>query len=199
MLELLNEADQQYTDFFDSAAALGRAATDNTGRGQRLVAAIIEVGEQISQKGHKGVDRNEMADVWAKMAAENRTDAVVPSNLLEASLAHVAKATNEARTQGTTAWIANHVKQNRRYRPPKGGKLRADLKKERKALENRRCQLFHGRAVAGAYLVERLCRIPSNSRTTAFRQMRGPGPQAKTLWRACAWKHPRARPSEHSS
>ena len=128
---------------------------------------------------HKGVDRNEMADVWAKMAAENRTDAAVPSNLLEASLAHVAKATTEARTQGTTARVANHVKQNRRYRPPKGDKLRSDLKKEWKALENRRCQLFHGRAVTGECLVERLCKIPSNIRATNFRQMRGLGPQAR--------------------
>ena len=58
----------------------------------------------------------------------------------------------EARPAGVAKWIGNHVKSKHRYTPPKGPKLRKELRHERKALAGRYYQLLSGHAATGDYL-----------------------------------------------
>lgn len=71
-----------------------------------------------------------MPDVHAEAAAEGRADAVERAFLRETSLVHVTRVTIEAHTQDTRRRISGR----RRYRPPKGGDVRPDLRRERKEL-----------------------------------------------------------------
>lgn len=61
-----------------------------------------------------------MADVYLKWAAESPFDPVDRDYLQEASLAHLAQRTAEARPQSTREWIqGHHVSAKRRYRHPR--------------------------------------------------------------------------------
>ena len=104
-----------------------QALTDRAGRGQAFARAIIEAAGRLETRGsatlrwapaHKGVEGNEVADGFAKHAAENVVDAVGPPRLT-----HLTRKTTEARAQDTRAWIASYVKSSRHYQPPKGSNL----------------------------------------------------------------------------
>lgn len=85
----------------DSTAAIVRARSDNTGPGQRPVAAIIEMCGRLSSRentltlrwvpGHLGVEGDETADGWTRSAAENVGGSVVKDNLRDSSFAHMAR------------------------------------------------------------------------------------------------------------
>ena len=84
MLDERNEEGQSYTILSDSTAALGRAASDRMGPGQRFAAAIMEVQNRLASRGNSltlrwvpgrlGVEGNETADEWANEAAESMGD-----------------------------------------------------------------------------------------------------------------------------
>ena len=63
------------------------------------------------------------------------------------------------RTQGTSSWIASHVKSSRRCRPPRGSNLRPDHRKEEKGLASRYYPLLSGHASTGAYLAEKIHKV----------------------------------------
>ena len=71
---------------------------------------------------YKGVEGNEIADTYAKWAADGYSDAIDKKYLREASLAHLIRKVTEAKTRNTKDWIRRHVKAERRYRPPGGEK-----------------------------------------------------------------------------
>lgn len=73
-----------------------------------------------------------MADSYTKWAAESHYDPVDRVYLREASLTHLKRKTAEARSHRTREWIEDHVKSERRYRLPKGGRISHDLRKEGK-------------------------------------------------------------------
>ena len=87
-----------------------------------------------------------MADDWAKSEAECRGDAVPREYLRETSFAHMTRMATEARSAGVEKWTVDHVKSERRYIPPKGPKLRKELRHECKALAGRYYQLLSGHA-----------------------------------------------------
>ena len=60
-------------------------------------------------------------------------------------------------------WIANHVRRcSLRYRPPRGGNIRPDLRKERKELAGRYYLHLSGHVAAGAYLADKIKKVPSS-------------------------------------
>lgn len=75
----------------------------------------------------------------------------------------MARVTTEAKIQGTKSWIKNHVYRRRGYKPPEGSKLQANLKNERMALASRYYQLLSRNAATGAYLCNRMGKIPSDT------------------------------------
>src|SRR5258705_13943 len=79
---------------------------------------------------HKGVTGHETADCHAKQAAQDTNPAVENEYLQEASLSHLTRRTTEAKTAERHAWIHQHVKPERRYKPPTGGKVRTALRRE---------------------------------------------------------------------
>ena len=82
-------------------------------------------------------------------------DAVDRQLQRQASLSHLIQVTTEARTQGTRAWIASHVKTSRRYWPPKDSGICPDLRMERKGVASRFFQLASEHAAIGSYLAEK--------------------------------------------
>ena len=103
-----------------------------------------------------------MADLYAKGAAENELYAVDRAYMRETSFAYVTRLTTKARNGGTSSWIANHIRRRSGYRPPKVGRLRQELRHERNALAGRYYQLLSGHAATGAFLCNRLNKIPSD-------------------------------------
>ena len=97
----------------------------------------------------------------------------------------MARVTTEVKTEGTGRWIASNIQRRRGYRPPKGGKLRKELKHGRKAFAGRYYQLLSGHAATRACLYGRVWGVPSDRcwwcgrderQPTSLRQVRGVGP-----------------------
>ena len=165
-LEELNsrgERDKRYTIFSDSQAAISRIQHDRTGPGQTLAIRAIASTEAIVMRGnmvtirwvasHAGITGNELADRTAKLAAEGRMEEAGQEYLREASLSHLTRTTTETRTNATVAWIRDHCGRRRRYRPPKGGKMRKELGRCPKELAGRFYQLMSGHAAVAEHLV----------------------------------------------
>ena len=112
---------------------------------------------------HLGIEGNEIADDWAKRVAEDLGDSVPRAYLRETSFAHMARRATEARSAGVIKWIVDHVNRRRRYSPPKGQKLRKELRHERKALAGRYYWLLSGHATTGDYLCRKVHKLPTDS------------------------------------
>lgn len=110
---------------------------------------------------HGEVEGNEMADDFAKQAAESAVDAADRPYLREASLAHWTRKTTDERTQITRRWIQSHVKRSRRHRPLTGSNLRPGLLKGRKEPASRYYQFLSGHASGCSYLAK-IGKIPSS-------------------------------------
>ena len=141
------------------------------------------------------------------MAAESPLDAVPRDYLRETSFAHMTRRTTEARSAGVAKWIGDHVKSKHHYTPPKGPKLRKELRHERKALAGRYFQLLSGHAATGDYLCSKVHKLPSEkfwwcgqdvrqTRHHLFVSCAAWKPQIKGLWKGvdylCGSKHPKA-------
>lgn len=134
--EARDQTDGHYTIFSGSAAAIRRTTPDDRGPGQRFAVAAIDVCSRPVQRGnivtirwtptHSRVECEEVAGGWAEAAAECAFDMVDGSFLRETSLTHMARRATEAESRNTSAWITEHAKHSRSYRPPKGKKLRED-------------------------------------------------------------------------
>ena len=134
------------------------------------------------------------------------TIAVGRQYLEEASLSHLSRKTTESRSRAVTDWIRDHIRAERRYKPPPDGKMRKNLRRERKEAAARYFQLLSGHAAIGSFLAERTGSVPSSecwwcgsgkrqSRHHLFIECRQWTPEIKKLWKevgkACEWKHPR--------
>ena len=105
-----------YTVFSGPTPAISRAQAERTGPGQAFARAIIEVAERFRARGcsvamrwtpgHGGVEGDEVADEYARVTGESAVDAADRCYLREASLAHLARKTTEARAQNTREWLA---------------------------------------------------------------------------------------------
>ena len=119
------EEGQDYTIWTDSSAALNRAALDVMGQGQRFTVTLIEVHNWLASRGniltlrcipgHTGVGGNEVADEWAGESAKSVGDTLPRAYLRETSIAHLARAANEATSTGVSRWIVDHVNGWRRH------------------------------------------------------------------------------------
>ena len=120
---------------------------------------------------------------------------------------HIMMPISEARSQSTGEWIRRHVKAERRYRPPRRGRVRKHLQREGKGIAGRFFQLLSGHATIGPYLAEKIKTIQSDKSwwcSSGERQPRNHlfvkcwawAVQMEGLWRSvgktCEWKHPRA-------
>ena len=89
----------------------------------------------------------------AKRAAEEREGNAPLPYLKEASLSHLSRVTAEARSSPTATWIRDHCGRNRRYRPPKAGKMGKAMNRVRKETASRFYQLLSGHAAVAEHLV----------------------------------------------
>ena len=157
--------------------------------------AISQRGNRITLRwtpSHEGVIGNERADRTAKQAAEGRESEADQEYLREASLSHLARVTTETRAKATAEWIRTHCGRKRRYRPPRGGKMRKELGKAPKELASRFYQLMTGHAATAEHL-SRVGQASSDScfwcgskerqtRHHLFVKCRRWGPEIKELW-----------------
>ena len=106
---------------------------------------------------HSGIVGNETADQFAKEAVGGRQHGVSDELRWEASFSHLTRAVTETRSRATAQWISAHAKPERRHRPPTGSGLRRKaLRRVRKSLASRCCQLLSGHAATGSFLHERM-------------------------------------------
>ena len=196
-------------------------ATDAAGPDQCWARAAIEVCSRLRARdnmvhvrwvpAHIGIEGNEVADTFAKEAAGGRQYSVEDRQLREASLTHLSRLAMERRSRATAQWISEHVRPERRYRPPAGPGLRREaLRRVRESLASRYYQLPSGHAAIGSFLHERMtgplhlesdrCRWCNSgareSRHHPFVECRAWTAQRHRLWRRvgkdCGWEHPRA-------
>ena len=135
------------------------------GPGQRFAVAAIEVCYRIFARGyqitirwvpsHIGIEENEMADRYARAAADRsarcRDDATLRELIEEATLSYMARTATEARSRAMMEWIKDNVRAERRYRPPPGrGMRRQHLRNTRKELAGRFYQFLLGHANIGS-------------------------------------------------
>ena len=101
---------------------------------------------------HSGVMGNEMADQFAKEAASGLQHSVPDEQRWEASLSHLSRVTSANRSRETAQWIPEHVRPERRHRPPSGtGLPRRALRKVRKSQASRCFQLLSGHAAIAPF------------------------------------------------
>ena len=142
--------------------------------GGNPVPLAAEVCSRLASRGiltlrwvpsHSDIEGNEVADDWAKMAAESPLDAVPRDYLRETSFAHMTRRATEARSAGVEKWIGDHVKNKHRYTPPKGPQLCKELRHERKALAGRYTSSCRGmqRLVTNCAKKATRCRLTSAS------------------------------------
>lgn len=126
--------------------------SDAIGPGQAFTLAAMEVCREITGRGnevtirwvpvHSGIEGNEVADRWAKVAADRAapcSDSDTPESLLtEASLPYMTRTATEARSRAAAEWISDKVCAERQYRPPPGrGLRRQQLRGTRKEFAGR--------------------------------------------------------------
>ena len=102
---------RRYTIFSDSQSAILRIRSDELGPGQLWARAEIEVCSRLIQSGNKvtvrwvpahvGVEGNEVADRFAKEAAEGHQHSVSDKLRWEASLSYLSRVTTERRSEAT--------------------------------------------------------------------------------------------------
>ena len=103
---------------------------------RRVTARDNEVNTQWTP-ARQGAESNEMADTWAKPAADvssYRGDRAYPR---ETSLSHMTRRETEVRPQTTRDRITERIRPDRLFRPPKGSRIRPQLRRERKAVAGR--------------------------------------------------------------
>ena len=88
-----------------------------------------------------------------QLPGERGEDGVGLDYLREASLSHLVRIATERRFEATSEWIQRHTGHRRRYRPPKGGKMRKALARTRKELAGRFHQLLSGHAATTEHLL----------------------------------------------
>ena len=160
---------------------------------------------------HHDVPGNEMADEYAKAAAEGTVpDSAVADRLrCETSLSHMARVSTEERSRAAAQWISERLGDPRRkYKPPPGRGLRRKLlRRVPKSIASRYYQLLSGHAAIGPYLKDSIHRTGDDrcwwcgggrqqTRHHLFTECRAWMPQIRRLWKdtgkAQEWKHPRA-------
>lgn len=174
-----------------------------------MVQELHQRGNRVTVRwtpAHVGIEGNEQADATAKKAAEGKEGWAEPDYLQEASLSHLTRKTSEARSKTTQDWIRDHVRGERRYRPPPGLRLRKGLSKVRKELAGRFYQLLSGHAATAEHL-RRVEQTPGDkcwwcgsgerqSRHHLVIKCRRWMPEIRRLWerveRDCEWESPRA-------
>ena len=223
-LSIINQRQERvhrYTVFVDSTSAIDRVRSDSIGPGQSFAIAAIETCTKIISRSnevairwvpaHQGAPGNEMADEYAKAAAEGgQPDSDVPDEYRwETSLSHMTRMATEGRSRTAAQWIADRLGNPRRkYRPPPGRGLRRRLlRKTPKSVAGRYYQLLPGHAAIGPYLKDRIGRATDDkcwwygggkqqTRHHLFTECRAWLPQIRKLWKeigkAHAWEHPRA-------
>ena len=144
------------------SGAIPKARTGVPGLDDILLGGLA-VGRIFLLEGSPGTGKTTMAlSFLLQGAAAGELWAVDRAYMREASFTHLTRLTTEARTNGTSSCIANHIQKRRDYKPPSGGRLRQELQHECKAFAGRYYQFLSGHSAAGAFLCSRLNKIPSD-------------------------------------
>ena len=120
-----------------------------------------------------GIEGDEVAGDWTRNGAESPGDSVPKDYPREASATHTTRMAAGARSAGVGKWIVD-VKGGCTCGPPKGPKLRKELRHERKALAGRYYQLLSGHAVIDGYLRNKIHKVAVRQVLVAARTRSGP-------------------------
>ena len=115
IFEARQQTGEKYTIFSDPQPAIRRTMSDSLGPGQQWARAIIEVATRLMASSnevrilwvpaHSGIRGNEVADSFAKEAAENRTHDVPDEIRWQTSLPHLSRRATEGRARATSQWV----------------------------------------------------------------------------------------------
>jgi hypothetical protein len=142
---------------------------------------------------HKGLEGNEVADCWAKVAAKGE-EGELRRVEREMSLAHVKRRTSEERQIKTKRWIQEKLKGTKNYILRKKEGMRQVLNMEKKGVAARYYQLMTGHVVIAPYLKNKLKKRDSEdcwwcgsgrcqTREHLFKKCAQWKEQIKELWR----------------
>ena len=102
--------------------------------GQRFAITAIEASSRLFENEvnicwvpeHSRASGNEVADEYSKAAASGSAsgEEIPDGYRQETSLSYMTRDTTESKPRETTEWISEHVRGERRYRPPPGRVLR---------------------------------------------------------------------------
>jgi ribonuclease HI len=206
-----NETGHQYSIFCDSQTALQRCQDDRPGPGQAFAITFLKWAEKLYESGntlclrwvpgHKDIEGNEVADVWAKSAASS--GAIYqpvfrrhkPQNVRNTiSLAHIARKISERRSAARNKWIADKGVSGSRYITRRKTGMRTVLKSTKKHIAARYFQLLTGHAIIAPYLKNKLdkvqtercwwCNAKRQTRDHLFKECKRWKPQIRVLWKS---------------
>jgi len=162
-------APEHVTIFTDTQAAIRRMASDEPGPGQKYV---LEAREHVAAlrrmapgttieirwyPAHEGVEGNEKADEWAKLAADEPDTPGVewlegPRSMpLPRSLANIRREISEKKWAEAREWAGGRTSK-KKYRMPKSQRPNGTVATSAKKLAARFYQLKTGHACTGKYL-----------------------------------------------
>ena len=162
-----------YTIFSDSTAAIERVTTDRCCPGQTLTKAIYHrvrrapgrqrlLGYIQWDPAHKGVEGNGVADSYVKWAAETHHDPADQECLREASFPTSARGRRRPGPRAPGSGSKTMSRAAKRYRLPRGGKVRKGLQRERKEIAGCFYQLLSNHASIKFYLAEEVNIVQSS-------------------------------------
>ena len=162
-----------YTIFSDSTAAIERVTADRCCPGQALTKAIYHrvrrapgrqrlLGHIQWDLAHKGVEGNGVADSYVKWAAETHHGPADQECLREASFPTSARGRRRPGHRAPGSGSETMSRAAKRYRPPRGGKVRKGLQQERKEMAGCFYQLLSDHASIESYLAEKVKIVQSS-------------------------------------
>ena len=192
------------TIFTDAQAAIKRMSSDEPGPGEKYVLEARQHIAELRRKApsaiieirwcpaHEGVEGNEQADKWAKLAAEEPDTPGVewPDEARPRSLANIRWEISEKKWAEARLWAGGRTSQ-KKYKMPKSQKPNGTVAGSTKRLATRFYQLKMGHCLTGEYLHWTKshpnpqcwwCRCPRQTRDHLLKRCPRWKEEQRTLW-----------------